>query len=340
MAKTCSRSGSRRWADTARLLGLSLLLLVAPAAALAASVSLAWDPVASGALAGYMLHYGPTAGSYSSKIDVGKTTTYTVTGLTSGATYHFVVTAYDASHLESGFSNDVGATATPDVGLYRKAAGVTKPAYRYILDYNADRTTDAQIQYGAAGDIPLVGFISPGGKSSFIAYRNGMWNIDTNRDGTTDAVYGLGGLPGDIPLTANFSGPGALDDLVIYRAGVWYVDTDLNGTPNQTYVFGGVPGDIPLAGDVNGDGMADLAIYRGGMWYIDTNRNGTADMTVGFGGLPQDVPLLFDWNGDGKADLCIFRDGVWYISTKRDGVADVTFSYGTAGDLPMLGVFH
>ena len=237
-------------------------------------------------------------------------------------------------------SNYISVVSPPDVGLYRKTAGAVQPPYRYLLDYNFDHAPDVQIQYGVAGDVPLVGYIAPGGKSSLIVYRNGMWNIDTNRDGTTDSVVGFGGAPGDIPLTANFSGPGALDDLVIYRAGVWYVDTDLSGSANLTFMFGGAPGDIPLAGDVNGDGMADLAIYRNGIWYIDTNRNGTADLVVGFGGMANDIPLLFDWNGDGKADLCLFRDGVWYVSTKRDGVADVIFAYGAAGDLPMLGKFH
>ncbi len=50
----------------------------------------------------------------------------------------------------------------------------------------------------------------------------------------------LGGVAGDIPLTANFSGPGELDDIVIYRAGMWYVDTNLNGSVNLTYMLGGV----------------------------------------------------------------------------------------------------
>ena len=83
-----------------------------------------------------------------------------------------------------------------------------------------------------------MGYISPGGKSSLIVYRNGMWYIDTNRDGVTDSVVAFGGVPGDIPLTANFSGPGQLDDIVIYRAGAWYVDTDLSGSANLTYMFG------------------------------------------------------------------------------------------------------
>ena len=81
-------------------------LLVATQA-MAGSATLAWDPVNSSELAGYMLYYGPTAGKYASKIDVGKTTSRTISNLTEGATYHFAVTAYDASHKESGFSNDV-----------------------------------------------------------------------------------------------------------------------------------------------------------------------------------------------------------------------------------------
>jgi PKD repeat protein len=236
-------------------------------------------------------------------------------------------------------TNYIAVASPPDVGLYRKTAGAVQPPYRYMLDYNFDHVPDVQVQYGVAGDVPLVGYMNPGGKSSLIAYRNGMWNIDTNRDGTTDVTVAFGGMSGDIPLTANFSGPGALDDIVIYRAGTWYVDTDLNGAANFTFMFGGVPGDKSLAGDVTGDGLADLAIYRNGIWYIDTNRNGTADMTVVFGGMPSDIPLLFDWNGDGKADLCLFRDGIWYVSTKRDGVADVIFGYGAAGYLPQLGKF-
>jgi PKD repeat protein len=232
-------------------------------------------------------------------------------------------------------------TVTRDAGLYRKLVfGSSTPLYSFLLDFNFNHVPEAKIAFGAAGDKPLVGNMSPGGKASLVVYRNGTWYVDTNRDGTTNTVVGFGGMPGDIPLTANFSGPGQLDDLVIYRAGNWYVDTNLSGTADLTYMFGGLPGDIPLAGDVNGDGMADLAIYRNGIWYIDTNRNGTADMVVVFGGMPQDKPALFDWDGDGKADLCIFRDGVWYISTKRDGVADVIFSYGAAGDLPFIGNFH
>src|SRR5262249_52900836 len=73
----------------------------------AATVSLSWDPVQSSAVRGYVVYDGPSAGNYTSRIDVGNVTTYSVPNLVEGATYHFAVTAYDASHNESGYSNDV-----------------------------------------------------------------------------------------------------------------------------------------------------------------------------------------------------------------------------------------
>ncbi|MBK8742844.1 MAG: hypothetical protein IPM02_26715 [Betaproteobacteria bacterium] len=237
-------------------------------------------------------------------------------------------------------TNYVNVVSIPDAGVYRKQAPPGGVSYRYLLDFNFDQKADAKTAYGMAGDVPLVGYISPGGKSSFIVYRNGVWYVDTNRDGAADTVVAFGGMAGDVPLTANFSGPGALDDLVIYRAGTWYVDRGLNGVADQVYRFGGAAGDVPVAGDVNGDGIADLAIYRSGRWYVDLNRDGVVDQTLVFGGVAGDVPLLFDWAGDGKADLGIYRAGMWYVSTKRDGAAQVVFGYGATGDVPLLGRFH
>ena len=73
--------------------------------ALAAQVTLAWDPNTESDLAGYRVHYGTASGSYTSHTDVHNVTSYTVTGLTAGQTYYFAATAYDASGNESGYSN-------------------------------------------------------------------------------------------------------------------------------------------------------------------------------------------------------------------------------------------
>ena len=87
----------------------------------AGQVTLAWDANTEADLAGYRVHYGTASGSYSVHTDVHKATNATVSGLTSGQTYYFVVTAYNAANTESGYSNQVtysipglnGAPGTP-----------------------------------------------------------------------------------------------------------------------------------------------------------------------------------------------------------------------------------
>ncbi|MBI4691568.1 MAG: fibronectin type III domain-containing protein, partial [Nitrospirae bacterium] len=43
---------------------------------------------------GYKVYYGTQSGNYTNLVDVGKTTSYTITGLTNGTTYYVSVTAY------------------------------------------------------------------------------------------------------------------------------------------------------------------------------------------------------------------------------------------------------
>ncbi len=272
------------------------------------------------------------------------TSTMTDGALQVGSAFTDALTGVTITALSKGAGGLTVSVASPlvrsDLGLYRKLSPTGTPVYKFMVDVGFDYTPDMKVPFGMAGDIPLVGNFTYDGLTSFGVYRNGIWYLDTNRDGTADKTVILGGMPGDVPLAANFGGAGYADGLVLYRNGTWFVDQYLDGTVDKTFHFGGMPGDKPLAGDVNGDGIADLVIYRNGIWYIDTNRDGVADMTVYFGGMPQDVPALIDWDGDGKADLCIFRDGVWYVNTKRDGTLQAMFLYGAAGDIPFSGHFY
>ena len=80
----------------------------------ASKVVLTWDAnnwTIDPDLAGYKVYYGLAPGSYTKTIDIGLVNptgipTYTVEPLADG-TYFFVVTAYDTSGNESGFSNEV-----------------------------------------------------------------------------------------------------------------------------------------------------------------------------------------------------------------------------------------
>ena len=72
-----------------------------------AQVTLQWDPNPEADLAGYKVYYGTSSGNYSNSLDVGNTTTCTVSNLQDGMPYYFVATAYDAAFVESEFSSEV-----------------------------------------------------------------------------------------------------------------------------------------------------------------------------------------------------------------------------------------
>ena len=76
------------------------------------SALLSWDDNSEMDLNGYKIYYGTVSDTYTVVEDVGLTDTpdtpqYTVTGLESGITYYFAVTAYDTSGNDSDFSNEV-----------------------------------------------------------------------------------------------------------------------------------------------------------------------------------------------------------------------------------------
>ena len=102
------RNGLRALVALTRPAALFVFLLLLAGHSFAGNAVLTWDPVvANPVVTGYKVHHGPAAGNYTTSIDVGNVTSYSVPNLTEGATYHFAVTAYNAAGTQSGFSNDV-----------------------------------------------------------------------------------------------------------------------------------------------------------------------------------------------------------------------------------------
>jgi hypothetical protein len=61
-------------------------------------------------LAGYKIYVGTASGLYNyagSPFVVGVTSSYTISGLPSGQTYYFAISAFDQSGNESGLSSEV-----------------------------------------------------------------------------------------------------------------------------------------------------------------------------------------------------------------------------------------
>jgi fibronectin type III domain protein len=76
------------------------------------NVTLAWDKSPDRTVKGYRLHYGVTSGrNYLHVLDVGKATSCKLPDLIPGKKYYFVVTAYNASGIESPPSREIAFTA-------------------------------------------------------------------------------------------------------------------------------------------------------------------------------------------------------------------------------------
>lgn len=74
-------------------------------------ITLSWTASPSTDIVGYKVYVGTVSGVYPTSTNVGNVSSYVNTGLTSGTTYFFVVTAVSASGVESVFSNQVVVTS-------------------------------------------------------------------------------------------------------------------------------------------------------------------------------------------------------------------------------------
>ncbi len=103
--------------------------------AYAAQVSIAWNPD-TGQVAGYKLAYGTSTGNYANTVDAGNNTSYTLQNL-SGATYYFVVAAYDSSGNQSPPSAELAIDSiTGSAGT----GGSIAPAGTFFQSHGASQT--------------------------------------------------------------------------------------------------------------------------------------------------------------------------------------------------------
>jgi hypothetical protein len=174
-----------------------------------------------------------------------------------------------------------------------------------------------------------------GGRGNLLVWRpsSGVWFVNPPIGAPTAVQWGL---PGDIPLAADFDHDGVADYAVWGPSeGNWYVKP--SGNLNAPIVRQwGLPGDVPVAGDFDGDGKTDFVVWRpsNGIWYIVPSTLGPP--IVRQWGLSKDVPLAADFDGDGKADLTVWRpaDGTWFIILSRSGGVQFR-QWGLPGDIPV-----
>jgi regulation of enolase protein 1 (concanavalin A-like superfamily) len=92
----------------------------------AATLTLSWDRNPEPDIAGYIISYGTSSGSYTTSVDVGNVTTWTIS-LSSGFRYFFAAQAYDTAGLRSPMSSEVSAdlsqTSAPSITSLSPSSG-------------------------------------------------------------------------------------------------------------------------------------------------------------------------------------------------------------------------
>jgi FG-GAP-like repeat/Fibronectin type III domain len=312
-------------------LSLALLgLLLMPLSASAQTVNLAWDASTDSSVTGYVVKWGTRAGNYTSSIDVGNRTTWSVSPLTPDQKYYFVVTSYSASGLASVPSNEVSNDA-----LIVTTGGTLNDQRPSFFWYN--KTAGKLMSWHVSGTNVIDT------REVNLANTDTNWKVagtgDLNGDGFTDIVWRhqtQGWLAYWFLQNNTVIGSGSLS---VSRA------SDINW-------------ELRAVGDVNGDHYADLIWqHTDGSLAVWTMVGATVSSTQVLS-IPKvavaswKVAGVVDANRDGYGDL-IFQDtvggalatwflrgnvvlGTYYLSIPKQ--ADSNWRVQAAGEIDGSGV--
>jgi hypothetical protein len=170
----------RMWNSAGTVAFLLLLLLCCPRVSASAELTLAWDPPADGLTAGYLIFIGTSPQSYSSQVNAGSARSVTVTGLSSGKTYYFVVRAYSASGALSAPSTEVQATVPSSAGT--PAVALLSPQPNSIVTGTVSLTAAVSEGFSAAGVWFLIDDHSQGAEDTSAPYQ-ASWNSAKTANG-------------------------------------------------------------------------------------------------------------------------------------------------------------
>jgi hypothetical protein len=121
-------------------------ILLSSSLTYAGSLLVSWDDVPDSRVAGYKIKYGTQSNSYSNSVNVGQVTSYVLGNLTDGATYYFVVVAYDSTSAEGAPSAEASGTVltTSNVAATSTSSGSA------VISWQTNKVSDSQVSYGTS----------------------------------------------------------------------------------------------------------------------------------------------------------------------------------------------
>jgi hypothetical protein len=226
--------------------------------------------------------------------------------------------------------------AADSTGVFRPSNGLL-----YLKNTNTSGIADAALNYGLAGDYPVVGDWDGNGTVTIGIYRDGQFYLrNSNTLGFAEIVFPFG-QPGDQPIAGDWNDDG-VDTIGVFRPSTGQFqlrDSNDTGNAEMTFYLGN-PGDVGIAGDWNGDGVDTTGVFRpsnGVIFLKNSNDTGIADIALNYG-LPGDQPVMGDWDNDGIDTIGIYRNGTFYLRNENtNGFAELIFALGNPGDMPIAG---
>lgn len=241
-----ARHADRPTAETSArvVLGALLCLLLAPVAAQAGRVSLAWDPSPDAFVVGYIVYYGTVPGTYSASIDVGNTTTHTLQGLTNGVTFYFVVHAYSFDLIVSDPSNEVSGVPANLPPSVMNPGDITMKSTSLVLSITATDPDFDQLTYAATGLPTELAINSSTGVISGTVPVGTHTITVTVSDGAAEAstTFTITGTPNTAPTLTN---PGDRTDAEGAGVSLQLIGSDADGDELR-YSASGLPPGLTL----------------------------------------------------------------------------------------------
>jgi hypothetical protein len=164
------------------------------------------------------------------------------------------------------FSNSGVRTAAMVRGTRHGVAGSDDRLTWYIRQIEGAGDPELIVEYGRAGDLPVVGDWNGNGVHTIGVVRGNRWLLrNSNSSGDQDYDF-IFGEPGDVPVVGDWNGDGRTG-IGVVRGERWLLRDSLSaGQAEYDFTFNG--GGRPVTGDWNGDGRTGIGWFDSGTWSI------------------------------------------------------------------------
>ena len=158
-------------------------------------MTLAWNAITNGNVAGYRIYQGGASHVYTSSISAGTALQRAITNLTTGATYYFSVAAYNSAGNESDFSSEVSYTPSavvvtnpPPVGQPPTPGGLVAA---YSFDEGSGATAFDSSGSGNNGTIKGASWVTYGRFGRGLAFDGSTSVVTVSDSSSLDLTSGM-----------------------------------------------------------------------------------------------------------------------------------------------------